>query len=70
MTRRDYIALAAALHSAKPVETDRTPACATAAWQAWIASVCAVSAALLQDNPRFDHERFIDACEHGTRKVA
>lgn len=70
MTRKDYVALAAALKDAKPLSTrpqmrnlygaeDETP------YTVWCASVYAVSDVLGRDNTRFDRERFLTACGAG-----
>jgi hypothetical protein len=59
MTRKDYVALAAAFNHAKPrahgndteIHADQ-----------WHADIHAVAQALGADNPRFDYQRFYDAC--------
>ncbi len=56
MTRKDYIALAAALKGAHPGlsgEIDKN--------EAWRRSVRAVADTLAADNPRFDMGRFLNA---------
>lgn len=54
MTRKDYIALAAALKDEQPNPESVTHAC-------WNNNVLAVANVLQDDNPRFDRERFLRA---------
>jgi len=72
MTRKDYIALANALHNAKPREGAKNyaPTPDASASMAWLAAVCGVADALTKDNPRFDSDMFLMACESGLREVA
>jgi hypothetical protein len=69
MTRKDYIALANALNNAKPRENSGcyAPDPNATARMAWLAAVCGVSDALTKDNPRFDSDMFLMACESGLR---
>jgi len=64
MTRKDYVALAEALHGAKPVPMAYQSA---EAWEIgnvyWRECMIAISDVLAADNPRFDRERFIKACQ-------
>jgi hypothetical protein len=57
MSRKDYVALAAALHNAKP-----GVGAPEAAFAVWFACTAAVAAALSRDNERFDRDRFSAAC--------
>ena len=53
MTRKDYVLIAAALKASR----DR--------WvfaQTWLDAVHSVANALMEDNARFDRERFLIAC--------
>lgn len=60
MTRKDYVDLAAALKSAKPIAT---PIGVDNPKQGqWIKDVCAIANVLANDNPRFDRDRFEVAC--------
>lgn len=64
MTRKDYIAFAEALRDVKLalagfLETPRHTRREMATWQACVVRVADV---LADDNPRFDRERFFDAC--------
>lgn len=61
MTRKDYELIAAALRAAKPAIRG-TPAKYGERLGAWAASVESLAAALKGDNPRFDPDRFVDAC--------
>jgi hypothetical protein len=59
MTRKHYVMLAHVLHSAKPTMDD------PAAFSQWEKDCGTLAYALSQDNPRFDRERFVTACETG-----
>lgn len=60
MTRKDYVALAEALNTAYEQASTRPDW----GWErTWEASVYAVADTLEQDNPRFDRERFVKACQ-------
>lgn len=73
MSKKDYIALAAALARTRPSLADHTTTSAIgnntmvnhisygAACDAWEDVVGAVSDVLAADNPRFDRQRFEDA---------
>lgn len=72
MTRKDYIEIAKALRLAKPsrpVSGDTFTSTARNVWvggrRAWADCVITVSDALHRDNPRFDYDRFYDACAFG-----
>ena len=62
MTRKDYVLIAAALAAAARNVTaaGMTDHTAHTVWQECAATV---ADALAQDNPRFDRERFLTACE-------
>ncbi len=61
MTRKDYELIAAALRKAQPAL--RGPLAEDVARQgAWSATVERLADALAAENPRFDANRFIDAC--------
>jgi len=65
MTRKDYVALAAALARANPGTqySDGTPMPPTDAMRAsWRYSVECIADTLVADNVRFDRERFLRAC--------
>jgi hypothetical protein len=63
MTRRDYVRIAAALRSARPIDEPRNGGdlMAIGARAAWLTAVEHVALALAQDNPRFDRARFYAA---------
>lgn len=64
MTKKDFQALARALHLAMPL-IDAEPYNRKNTWLRcvkYVADVCAAS------NPRFDRARFIEACETGKTK--
>jgi hypothetical protein len=69
MTRKDYKLIAGALHRsasgfltpAERNEADHHPEHD----RQWHKSVDEIAAALAADNPRFDHAKFIEACETG-----
>lgn len=54
MTRKDYIALAEALHEAHEESGLST---------GWALTVDKIANVLAADNPRFDRERFVRACQ-------
>ncbi|MGH7179106.1 MAG: hypothetical protein ACREJC_17140, partial [Tepidisphaeraceae bacterium] len=58
MTRKDYILLAVALRNARPPDGETRNA-----RLAWLAAVCGVADACTRDNPRFDSDRFLNACD-------
>ncbi len=63
MTRKDYVALAEALHSAQVSSetiTFKGHDWAQAVWEDCRDQIADVLAA---DNPRFDRERFVRACQ-------
>lgn len=57
MTRKDYIIIARALQGAYPVPENSTPI------QAWRGAVGAIADAIAKDNPRFDKDKFLLACQ-------
>jgi hypothetical protein len=66
MTRKDYVALAAALASARPSDGhwDTDPASPGAL--AWEKCCRAIGDACQSDNPAFDRTRFVKACLAGS----
>ncbi len=62
MTRRDYVLIADALRNACPAGSRDVCSPNSAAYTAWLASVCGVSAALGRTNPKFESDRFLLAC--------
>ena len=63
MTRKDYVLIAAALKSTKPVPpTNATLDTRVAGAMAWGRTAAYLTDALASDNPRFDRERFLKAC--------
>ncbi len=74
MTRKDYVALAAALAQTRPTEEDYTRHSAVgnntmfdgishgAALVAWTTTRDSIADTLRADNPRFDRSRFLTAC--------
>jgi len=54
MTKKDYILIAAALASVRPRTSARL--------HVWKDTVESIASALLRDNLRFDHVRFVEAC--------
>ena len=62
MSKKDYQAIAAALYLEKP---DRQKPCGVDRHNQWTRGVNAVMNALAEGHPRFDPERFIEACETG-----
>lgn len=75
MSKKHYQAIARALYRNKPfgdgkqdrrdAAADREISAAVGVWENVVADIIAVLAA---DNPRFDHARFIEACETGRCK--
>jgi len=57
MTRKDYVALAEAIAGAFPITENSTPIIA------WRLTMEAIADVLAADNPRFDRERFVKACQ-------
>lgn len=60
MTRKDYVALAAAIAGEFPVDTGDNLRLRVTDWQGMVRAIANVCAA---GNPRFDRERFERACE-------
>lgn len=60
MTKKDYVALAQALNRVKSLAGD------SGERQQWRTDVATVADVLAADSPRFDRERFIEACETGS----
>ena len=64
MTRKDYVALAEALHHSMPIGSSYTLKDAEyqeAVMAQWRNDVRAIAVALRADNSRFDHTRFLVA---------
>ena len=59
MTRKDYIIIAKLMHTIKPKESGEELG-------AWRMIQAKMSDACMEDNERFDREKFRNACEHGT----
>ena len=64
MTRKDYVLLAHALHASKPRPQESDYLSASLQWGADVQSI---ARALQGENPRFDAERFVTACETGSK---
>lgn len=65
MTRKDYIAIATALHGARLEGHGLSTASVKYIVEQWELCVDATAAAMAYDNPRFDRERFLKACREG-----
>lgn len=64
MTKRDYVALAEALHHSMPIGSSYTLKDAEyqeAAMAQWRNDVRAIAVVLGADNPRFEHSKFLVA---------
>lgn len=59
MTRKDYVRLAAALHSSMPRNVMGN---GIVSYEQWQKDVAAVTNALADENQRFDSGRFMNAC--------
>lgn len=64
MSKKDYQAIARALHFTRTSARADLPPVAIAMWQ----RTCEDLASTLASNPKFDRARFIQACETGTCK--
>jgi hypothetical protein len=60
MTRKDYQLLANALHAAQPEHF-------IVEFEAWAECCKQITLALRQDNPRFDEDKFMEACIKGVK---
>lgn len=60
MTRKDYVLLAAALREARVEVTSNE---LYTVFKGWKRAVDALADALAKDNPRFDRDRFLAACD-------
>lgn len=67
MTKKDHILIAQALHAARPHPRDPG---AEIKIEAWTACVAALIKCLTWDNPHFDAEGFLIACERGQQAPA
>ena len=72
MTKKDYQAIARAIHQTLPY-ADREPEhvmneCEEQVFDQWRMTRDAVASALEDDNPRFDRARFVEACKTGRYK--
>lgn len=66
MTRKDYVALAGALHKAQPTDGRSTRGMLYASdyeHKQWTMDVAEIANVLAADNPRFDRERFLRAAQ-------
>lgn len=68
ITRKHMQALAYALHETKPIHVKGTPTDISA--PQWVRDVTAVATVLAQNNPNFDKERFVRACNYGYDRPA
>ena len=59
MTRKDYVAIAEALRKVQPALDDH----GGSLHLQWAIDRTAIADVFENDNPRFDRERFADACE-------
>lgn len=64
MTRKDYVMLAAVLHSVRPppIPANLRSLGDVKANEVWEATVCAIALKLKKDNAAFDMPRFLSAC--------
>ena len=64
MTRKDFELIAKAFHDTKPkfLDRDMSEAAVAAAYDAWSRTVHRIALALSSTNPRFNVDRFIEAC--------
>ena len=60
MSKKHFEALTCALAQARPVPW---PAWGVHAYQVWLSVCQAVAGVCLENNPKFDRERFIEACK-------
>lgn len=58
MTRKHYIELAAMMARNRPAATEMS-----GAYLLWLNIRDAMAGTLAADNPRFDHDRFVTACD-------
>lgn len=58
MSKQDYVALAKELKAVRPREDYDSPS----RWEQWEECVCAVLKVCHDTNPRFDKQRFLNAC--------
>lgn len=56
MTRKDYVVIAKAFSVTRP-------ATATESHYQWLCDLHTIADVLATDNPRFDRERFVSACQ-------
>jgi len=64
MTRKDYEKFAMELKHRKPFESDEHPTHYRVRLDQWRLDVQCVSNVLKSDNPRFDMQRFLNACDY------
>lgn len=64
MTKKDYIRIAAAIHSGKPLPGGETvhPGGRATAYSVFYQIAEAMADSLAAENPRFNRARFLDAC--------
>lgn len=65
MTKKDYQAIAAALYRVRPAPECLAVAGGAAMLGQWAQDRNAIANVLAEDNPRFNRELFIEACETG-----
>lgn len=63
MTRKDYVALAEALSLTEPSKSVDSQGVITPQWHVWLVTVDSIANTLAADNPRFDRDRFLKACQ-------
>ena len=63
MTRKDYRVIAAALAVVRPNRYDDDSYDLSPAYRTWAATRDSMADALAEDNPRFDRDLFVAACE-------
>jgi hypothetical protein len=69
MTRKDFVALAGALQRVRPSDYPETSVTLDIARDQWQRDVATVADILEWDNPRFDRERFLRACNGQSQEV-
>jgi hypothetical protein len=62
VTRRDYVLIADAMRQARPPRPIALGDGIDPGWATWLSACCCLSFKLMVSNPRFDSQRFLDAC--------
>lgn len=70
MTKKDYTLIAQALHEVRPEKHAENNILYDAKIETWTACIGNLIKHLHKNNPRFDSERFLIACERGQIKSA